>query len=61
MLQGLQYVSLVNSLRINEDFMRVGDCITYLDIDHFSNCGEQILSGKLKPVLENLLDQKRTN
>ena len=58
---GLQYVSLVNSLRINEDFMRVGDCITYLDIDHFSNCGEQILSGKLKPVLENLLDQKRTN
>jgi peptidoglycan/LPS O-acetylase OafA/YrhL len=58
---GLQYVSLVNHMKIDEDFMRIGDCITYFDQDHFSSCGEQILSQTLKPVLTKLIEENKTN
>ena len=48
-------------LKIDEDFMRIGDCITYFDQDHFSSCGEQILSQTLKPVLTKLIEENKTN
>jgi peptidoglycan/LPS O-acetylase OafA/YrhL len=41
------YVSMVQAFAIAPDFLRVGDCITYRDADHFSRCGEDLLAQRL--------------
>lgn len=43
----VEYLSLVSAFAITQDFLRVGDCITYRDTDHFSRCGEDILAARL--------------
>ena len=42
------YHSLVDLLKMSPDFMQVGTCITFRDVDHFSSCGEAIVAEKLK-------------
>lgn len=41
------YVSLVQAFAIEPDFLRVGECVTYRDADHFTRCGEDILAQRL--------------
>jgi len=42
------YISLNKWMNIQEDFLLVGNCFTYMDVDHFSRCGEAILAKELK-------------
>jgi peptidoglycan/LPS O-acetylase OafA/YrhL len=48
---GLEYFSLTNALKIDSDFLLVGQCLTYRDGNHFSVCGEKIVGERLKPLL----------
>jgi hypothetical protein len=48
---GIEYVSLVDGLKITPDFLRQGECVTYQDVDHFSRCGEAIVGERLLPLL----------
>ncbi|HKY03170.1 MAG TPA: acyltransferase family protein [Burkholderiales bacterium] len=43
-----RYVSLVDLLKFKPDFLRVGNCITFRDQDHFSRCGEDIVAEILR-------------
>jgi len=45
---GIKYVSLADILKIEKNFLMVGECLTYRDTDHFSVCGESIIGKKLK-------------
>ena len=54
----VQYLSLVDSLKIKKEFLKTGDCITYRDTDHFSRCGEDIIAEKLKPLLLELVPSR---
>ena len=45
-----EYRSLIAVFGIDSDFIRVGDCITYNDGDHFSACGEEILATRITSV-----------
>lgn len=47
----VRYRSLDRVLGIGADYLRVGDCITYRDRDHFSACGEDILAARLKAAI----------
>ncbi len=47
----LGYISLNKWMDISSDFLLVGDCFTYIDVDHFSNCGEDILVKSLREKL----------
>lgn len=51
--QGIQfeYFSLTDALKIDPNFLLVGNCFTYRDGDHFSVCGEKIVGERLKPLL----------
>lgn len=40
------YMSLADFLAIDADFLRVGNCVTYRDADHFSACGEDLLAAR---------------
>lgn len=51
----VEYISLVDAFHLDTSFFRSGDCITYHDTDHFSSCGEIILSPRLYPVLTKLI------
>jgi hypothetical protein len=42
-----KYVSFNDLFMINKDFVFVGNCFTYKDEDHFSSCGEKIISENL--------------
>lgn len=42
------YLSFDELFKIEPSFLKVGDCITYRDIDHLSPCGEKIVSQSLK-------------
>ena len=44
----IPYISLNQWMNIQEDFLLVDDCFTYMDVDHFSSCGEDILAKELK-------------
>jgi peptidoglycan/LPS O-acetylase OafA/YrhL len=48
------YISFTDNIQFDASFLKVGECVTYRDIDHFSSCGEDILSHKIKPLLEDL-------
>lgn len=48
-----RYLSLVDELALKQDFLKVGDCITYLNGDHFSLCGEGIIAGMIYPSLKS--------
>ena len=39
--------SAVDTFSIEKNFLRVDGCLTYRDIDHFSECGEVIIGNKL--------------
>jgi peptidoglycan/LPS O-acetylase OafA/YrhL len=45
-----KYVSFSEVLGIDRDFLLVDECLTYRDADHFSVCGELILSRKIAEV-----------
>ncbi|WP_119290992.1 acyltransferase family protein [Azohydromonas sediminis] len=42
------YVSLVDIIGAQREFLRVGSCITYRDRDHFSACGEDLVARQVK-------------
>lgn len=39
-----RYLSLIDFLDLTPNFLLVGDCVTYRDVDHFSACGEELLA-----------------
>lgn len=49
----IEYVSLVDVLAIDPEFIVIGDCLTFRDYDHFSICGEKIVGQKLSDVLRS--------
>jgi len=49
------YLSLVDAFKLKKDFLKVGECITYMNVDHFSRCGENILARMIAPALKNSL------
>ena len=49
-----RYISLNDWMGLNRGFLRVGDCITYRDTDHFSRCGEILLARYLRNKLAML-------
>jgi peptidoglycan/LPS O-acetylase OafA/YrhL len=46
-----KYISFSEVVKPDRDFLRVGDCLTYRDVDHLSVCGEKIVGENLKSVL----------
>jgi len=46
--KGISYISLNKWMEIKKDFLLVGNCFTYMDVDHFSSCGEDLLAKSLK-------------
>jgi peptidoglycan/LPS O-acetylase OafA/YrhL len=50
------YKSVINEFRFNNDLILQKDCIVYNDGDHFSKCGEELLSRKtiLKELIGNM-------
>lgn len=48
------YVSFGDIFEITQDFLRVDDCITYMDIDHLSECAEDIIANEMKSMLQSL-------
>lgn len=49
------YLSSVDLMRLGESDLKVGDCITFRDMDHFSICGEELFGPKLSSGLNSLL------
>ena len=49
-----KYISLNRWMGLKGGFLRVGDCITYRDVDHFSRCGEDLLARFLRKKLAGL-------
>ncbi len=50
-----RYIPFSELIEINQDFLLVGDCLTYRDADHFSGCGEMIVGKRMHKVFSNLL------
>ena len=48
------YVPFENVFGIDESFLRVGDCITYFNLDHFSLCGEDLIAPHLAKTFNQL-------
>lgn len=46
------YVSLVDIMGVQRDFLRVGSCITYRDRDHLSACGEDLVAHQLRSAYD---------
>ncbi|MBX3706005.1 MAG: acyltransferase [Pseudomonadales bacterium] len=46
------YVSLIDIMDAQRDFLRVGSCITYRDRDHFSACGEDLVARQVKAAFD---------
>jgi len=46
-----RYVSLVDILNMDRDFLLIGDCLTFRDRDHFSVCGERIVGEKIMAAI----------
>lgn len=46
------YVSLVDIMGVQRDFLRIGSCVTYRDRDHFSSCGEDIVAAQVKAAYD---------
>ena len=51
------YVSLNETFAIDENSLRHKECITFLDMDHFSKCGEVIYGKKLSRYLKKLYSE----
>ena len=49
-----RYISFSEIIKINQDFLLVGDCLTFRDADHFSGCGEMIVGKRIFEVFDNL-------
>ena len=48
------YISLNQWMDLKKDFLQVGDCFTYMDVDHYSSCGEDLLAKTLKDKFYNI-------
>ncbi len=48
------YAPLNDTFAIDENSLRHDDCVTFLDMDHFSKCGEIIYGEKLSKYLKEL-------
>ena len=53
------YLAINSILEIDKEFFIVGDCITYRDEDHFSKCGEKLLSRRLASPFRELVHDLR--
>jgi peptidoglycan/LPS O-acetylase OafA/YrhL len=51
----IRYVSLENILSIDKNFLKIGDCLTYRNKDHFSACGESIVGARIKTAIDTHL------
>lgn len=49
------YLPFGDVLRMEADFLRVGDCLTFRDTDHFSRCGEDIVAREMPRLLAPLM------
>lgn len=49
-----EYLSFNKIIQIDKTFLFIEGCLTYRDIDHFSQCGENIISNKIKPILNSI-------
>jgi len=49
---GFNYISFIKNIKISSDFLENSKCITFRDQDHFSKCGEKIISKDLKKILK---------
>jgi peptidoglycan/LPS O-acetylase OafA/YrhL len=47
------YISFSEIIKPDPNFLRIGDCVTYRDLDHFSVCGEKIVGKSLKQRLSS--------
>ena len=41
------YIPFSEIVEPDPNFLRIGDCVTYRDLDHFSICGEKIVGDSL--------------
>jgi peptidoglycan/LPS O-acetylase OafA/YrhL len=48
-----RYIPFSEIVKSDREFLLVGDCLTYRDLDHFSVCGEQIIGEQLKSKLSS--------
>jgi hypothetical protein len=46
--QSYKYVPFEDIVSIEPTFLKMGDCLTFLDKDHFSRCGEDIVAEHLR-------------
>jgi peptidoglycan/LPS O-acetylase OafA/YrhL len=49
-----RYIPFSELIEIDQDFLLVGDCLTFRDADHFSGCGEMIVGKRIQKVFGNL-------
>lgn len=49
-----KYISLLHILNIDIDSLKMGNCITFRDEDHFSRCGEQLFGKRIKATLKSI-------
>lgn len=42
-----EYIPFEDVVTINPDFLKIGECLTFRDGDHFSRCGEDIIAERL--------------
>jgi hypothetical protein len=41
------YISMLNTLRFPNDRLVFDECVTFNDVDHFSDCGEEYLANNI--------------
>jgi hypothetical protein len=56
-----KYVPFSEVLQINRDFLLVDECLTFRDADHFSVCGELIVSRKISEVFNEMFTDGMVN
>ena len=49
-----QYLSLLEILAMNDDYLMIDQCLTFRDTDHFSVCGERIAGARISKYLQRL-------
>lgn len=49
-----KFVPFSKIIEIKSDFLLTGNCVTYRNTDHFSRCGEEIISEHINPKLFEL-------
>ena len=56
-----KYVAFSEVLQINRAFLLVDECLTFRDADHFSVCGELIVSRKISEVFHEIFRDGMAN